>query len=311
MQRSRRGRQGFTLIELLVVIAIIAVLIGLLVPAVQKVREAANRMSCQNNLKQIGLGMHSYESTYACMPQAGSYPTTAAPDTPYAGWGVFILPQIEQGNILLGDLGYQVNKNWFDPVNQSAVQKIVKLYICPSTPSSGRMVNPIMDGVTGVQDTARSAYAGDYMAPRGFSDGTYTAPTQRRGALNWFSEKATIQSILDGTSNTIMVTEQAGRPAYYKKRTVQTGTVLVYPGWSGPWASYNAVWCKATLDDGSDAIGTCTINCNNSAGVYAFHTGGVNGVMADGSVRFLKEGLAKDTFYALISREGGEIPGDY
>jgi prepilin-type N-terminal cleavage/methylation domain-containing protein/prepilin-type processing-associated H-X9-DG protein len=300
-------RTGFTLIELLVVVAIIAVLVGLLLPAVQKVREAAARASCANNLKQIGLACHNYESAYGFMPQAGSYPTTAAPDTPYAGWGVFILPQIEQGNLLLGSIGYQTDKNWFDPVNQAAVRTPVKLYLCPSTPSGDRAVNPILDNTTGVQDPARSAHAGDYMAPRGFSDATYAAPTQRRGALNWFSERATIQAVTDGTSNTVLVTEQAGRPAYYKRRAVQPGTVLVYPGWTGPWASYNAVWCKATLDDGSDGTGACTINCNNSAGVYSFHTGGVNAVMADGSVRFLREGLPKDAFYALISRDGGEV----
>jgi prepilin-type N-terminal cleavage/methylation domain-containing protein/prepilin-type processing-associated H-X9-DG protein len=303
-----RGRRAFTLIELLVVIAIIAILIGLLLPAVQKVREAAARTACSNNLKQIGLGMHNYESAYGFMPQAGSYPTTAAPATPYAGWSVFILPHVEQGNLLLGSTGYQTNKDWFDPVNQPAVKTPVKLFQCPSTPNPNRQVDSLI--ILGTPDaTGRTAAASDYMAPRGYSDSTYT-PSSARGALNWYSEKATIQAITDGTSNTLMVTEQAGRPAYYKKRTVQPGTVLVYPGWTGPWASYNAIWSKATLEDGSDAAGTCTVNCNNSQGVYAFHTGGANAVMADGSVRFLREGLSKATFYALLSRDGGEVAGD-
>src|SRR6187200_1041856 len=112
MPHPMRSRRGFTLIELLVVIAIIAVLIGLLLPAVQKVREAAARTACQNSLKQIGLAMHNYHDAYNIFPPPG---TTVAPRH---GWATFILPYLEQGNLARQ---MRMDLDWFDPANRPAV----------------------------------------------------------------------------------------------------------------------------------------------------------------------------------------------
>jgi prepilin-type N-terminal cleavage/methylation domain-containing protein/prepilin-type processing-associated H-X9-DG protein len=299
-----RTRKAFTLIELLVVIAIIAILIGLLLPAVQKVREAANRMTCQNNLRQIGLAASHYENTF------GGLPPRCIVQPPYRGWAPALLPYIEQDNI--ANI-FNFKLNFYDPQNGNAVSVPIKVFNCPSAPA-GR-TDAIVD-VNG-NPTGTTGAEGDYFAPNSVDAFWWPQPQQGRAADEVQAPAMThnviqpLAAIRDGTSSTLLISELAGRPDYWIKGVKQATEGERFPAWWGPWASYNCEIYKTWSDDGTTPGGFCTINCNNSWGVYSFHTGGANAVFVDGSVHFLAEGLNRDVFAGIVTRAGGEvIPGD-
>src|SRR5882724_8303863 len=207
-------RHGFTLIELLVVIAIIAVLIGLLVPAVQKVREAAARAQCQNNLKQYGLAFHGFENVRKTFP--GYW---VRHPQPQAGlfwdeyWGVQILDFIAQGPLRAR---YNFSKNHWDPENEAVISKPIPIATCPSTPGGVRSNNYCQPN--------NKASVCDYLCSIGpeavqFNGGFVTFPwrTNMRGMVTpAIPPRFTrIADITDGTSNTCLLVEQAGRPLTY------------------------------------------------------------------------------------------------
>src|SRR5207253_185661 len=242
LQSVSRLRGGFTLIELLVVIAIIAILVGLLLPAVQKVREAGNRMTCQNNLHQMGVALHMYHDTYGMFPYGADDDYRDSNDNCYASlpWGVMILPYVEQDNL------YQkFNTKWkhpgptpplnvtfnsppnntdnADPTLNPAATKL-KVYMCPSSPSQGQVYQDNWDN----SGDAYGTYAGsptwtvsasDYIAISGML-GRFVrnylpgVNIDHNGVLNDnFSVR--MADIIDGTSNTWMVGECAGAPDVY------------------------------------------------------------------------------------------------
>ena len=325
---TSQPRRAFTLIELLVVIAIIAVLIGLLLPAVQKVRASAARTSCSNNLKQIGLAMHNYASANGGLPPRRLAPTWG--NKPNHGWGSIILPYIEQASI---QNIFNYDYDFYDTVNQTAVANPLKLYFCPSAPAGNRAVTlvraasaPSVNPDKTTPMTCTGA-AGDYFAPNSVivgnnPDGTPIWPhTQNtRQAMN-DAVIGKLTDIADGTANTWLMSEQAGRPDHYilgKKQPTNAG--LSNADWWGMWASYNmhSYWMytpDGLIGSGSQpALGgalSCTINCNNSQGVYAFHTGGANAVFADGSVHFIRDTIAPRTLAQLVVRDDGEVVGEY
>lgn len=301
--RVRDSRRGFTLIELLVVIAIIAILIGLLLPAVQKVREAAARMTCSNNLKQIGLAIHNYESANGGLPPRRNLTAGTR-----RGWGPSILSYVEQA-ALSGN--YRLDKDFYAPENAANIIVPLKLFVCPSGPGA-RTVTVDYSGVTSV------GAAGDYFGPNSFQSTLYgnqtlSSNTTCTAMIDGGQRK--IIEISDGTSNTLLVTEQAGRPDFFilgKKQASNTAQ-SAYNQW-GPWAAYQVTRFQQFGSDGITADGAggpCTINCNNSQGVYAFHTGGANAVFCDGSVRFLRQGMDPNALFGVITCNGGEILGDY
>jgi len=348
MRSVRSGpRRGFTLIELLVVIAIIAILIGLLLPAVQKIREAANRMKCSNNLKQIGLAIHNYHDTSEAMPPAWKYEPPNPPARPTAtaeSWGFNILPFLEQDNIFRQ---YDRNQTQYFPANQALTVNQIKMFICPSTPNGNRIVElPIPAGVLpGLPGGTLRSGISDYSVTTGIRNwcifmGTPCDPPdigQRHGALQSWSDnpaaaaalgaiKLTLSTITDGTSNTIMIGEVAGTPDVYNRARQKISPLQGAPppanmsygaGWANPYNGEN--WLSGSPFDGNNPHipgvgdrGPCLINCSNynGRGLYSFHTGGVNVVMADGSVRFLKESMAtKQLAFAITSQRGDLFDG--
>ena len=198
-----RPRSAFTLIELLVVIAIIAILIGLLLPAVQKVREAAARVSCQNNLKQLGLACHNYESAQGGLPPRRQFTST----TNRRGWMPIILPYIEQEP--LGKI-YNYDANFYDAANFTAVNTPLKLAICQSGPGP-RQLTIIQGSIT------TTGQAGDYFVPNSFSSTLYgVTALSGNNTITALKDEARrpIVEITDGTTNTVLIFEQAGRPDY-------------------------------------------------------------------------------------------------
>jgi prepilin-type N-terminal cleavage/methylation domain-containing protein/prepilin-type processing-associated H-X9-DG protein len=302
------GRGAFTLLELLVVIAIIAILIGLLVPAVQKVREAASRIQCANNLHQLGLALHNFENGRGTFPPGSVFgPFPEAGVTTLAQHGVFpfLLPYLEQQqNQYRWDVSYNA------PANQPAVARHLRILQCPSAEPDRLVTEAEFPGTwSGGRKGACSDYNGirwmdSVLADRGWIDPV----VNYEGALTQ-NRMVRVIDIKDGASNTLLLAEAAGRPKLWRAGRLVPG---VYSD-GAAWAAPALLQGRGSTPDGVVQPGRCAINCTNHREVYSFHPGGANVLMADGSVHFLTASIDIRVFARLVTRAGGEVVsvGDY
>ena len=320
---KQAARPAFTLIELLVVIAIIAVLIGLLVPAVQKVREAANRMNCSNRQKQLALALHGYHDSNNAFPP-GQYNNFYSDDAPYIRgcWIHPILPYIEQASLFRNFENSNRVNGWALLAGGKAT--MVPTLVCPSDPASPKI--DTIDGNNVVYPTGATVFekqglhtnmvacAGDrgYANPAG---GAGTSGGQNLNGMFFVKSKTRMADVIDGTSNTLMLSEIV--------LVADTNVNDLRGRYSNSW--YGNSWFSAlnppntSIADrvGYQGISTTkapsTLTTNDPSpnlSARSYHSGGVNTAFADGSTRFMRESVNQTTYRAMATRALGEVFSD-
>lgn len=318
--RMNVRRNGFTLVELLVVIAIIGVLVALLLPAVQAAREAARRGQCLNNLKQMGLALLNHESAKGAFPKGrwNMLPTDTSKhdvaDRPSAkshdhSWQVVTLPYAEEANIARQ---YDLKKPWFHADNRTATSAPIALFRCPSVaevdrfdpnfttafkPAAGDYgcTNSIGPTAWGSVQPSLGVYPGDL-------DSTKDNNERVIGVLTKVLDRAAcrMKDIIDGSSNTLLLSEGAGKPDKYTKGRKGDASGNQVPvaegvGWADPDSGF-------TVNNNAQFI-----NYTNDREIYSFHTGGAPFCFADGHVQMIAEDLEMTVGIALVTRAGEEI----
>jgi len=305
---NKRNNRAFTLVELLVVIAIIGILVSLLLPAIQAVREAARRSACQNNLRQIGLALLNYESAHSAFPPGQTWTTTKAinPDRIGYSWFTQILPQIEAGNVYDQ---FELMLAPDAPANHFAISPALEVALCPSAArldgdrtSAGVIVNFSYQGLE-LGCTDYMGLSGPKSNDGDIRDQTGTQYERNQGMLlstkdndgnqiSLVSERVKIGSVLDGTSNTMFVTECSGRG-------VSDGDP------HGAWVS------AKNISSVEAAINSDTAKeSRNDELIFSDHAAGANCLFVDGSVRFLSSETSDQILYWLASRNGGEVANE-
>lgn len=307
---------GFTLVELLVVIAIIGILVGLLLPAVQSAREAARRAQCQNNLRQIGLAVHSFEDAHKFLPSA-AYGMPYDDRSPTVG-SIFtkLLPHLEEVSLVEQ---YSWKFDWTAPENQRAVNTRVAVFRCPSSPGGDLQVG--IRKFSGGSFPDRTAAVSDFTSVYswGFPLAVPADPVWRDiwgvSALSPLSEENRFVvprrvRVTDGASHTLTFVERAASTERWVGGQLVDRSPSTAADWA-PWAGQGCVWILSYTDGGANwapsGLGPCNVNCSNHQGVYAFHPGSAHALFLDGHVAALSESLEAEILFAMVTRSRGEM----
>jgi len=324
-RRCLKFVRGFTLIELLVVIAIIAILIALLLPAVQQAREAARRTQCKNNMKQLGLALHNYHDTFNFFPintmgNRNSGTNYQTPRWGHVGWLALLLPYIEQAplytSINFSDTVGRVVTNTAPAANIAARRTVIPGFMCPSNPQPTRQTNGTpggddwgsgLDGGrtdyvgnmgwmhAGHRDCPQSIYAGNWNGAAWADASDATEMAGCNGVIGW-QFCIGMAKITDGTSNTMAVLEDHHWVNKSNPAQMQADNL-----WMGSYAIHSTKM-PINWDPAGD------FRCDQWSSI---HTGGAQGLLTDGSVRFVSENVAWQVRQAVGTRGGGEVLGEF
>lgn len=332
MKSLRQKSRGFTLIELLVVIAIIAILVALLLPAVQQAREAARRTQCKNNLKQIGLALHNYHDTYNAFPPGRVRNTysgiTDAWYTGNIGWLPRVLAQIEQNNLFnqidwnlgFGTAGTDGDQGVNGANPTGARRQIIPAFRCPSDPGTGGVPWRTPAGVAVTGQLPNTGYAtGNYVASVGRTTRLNAVPPGMFGQ----NTKVNMRDMTDGTSNTVAVSEVV--IGFYRDDSNDVGN-LTNCAWTGTKRTGNTSQAGGswfyhyfpqtgffnTFVGPNSKAPDCGQNSDRvNQAARSMHTGGVQAVLADGSVRFISENIDLTTWGYLGDKSDGNVLGEF
>ncbi|HEY2412145.1 MAG TPA: DUF1559 domain-containing protein [Pirellulaceae bacterium] len=319
------SRRGFTLVELLVVIAIIGVLVALLLPAVQAAREAARRMQCTNNIKQLALAVHNFHDTNRRFPAALETLTTsptitgATPAPWVCSWTTRCLPYIEQQAVFQI---YRFDRDWQDGTTNSAVggpiRVKIKAFLCPSAPAQNTRPFNADRGNTDYAATTEREFPNSFLNAAQSSAVSQSDPNfigvlghDKLMSLNppvMSPANHRMASVTDGTSNTLLLAECAGRNTYWFNGKRQATTISNGP-WAAPAARIQIGGCDPSnlnYPTSNNVAGPRAVNCINSKEIYAFHPSGATVAMTDGSVKMVSSNLDLNVAYALLTRDRGE-----
>jgi prepilin-type N-terminal cleavage/methylation domain-containing protein len=310
---------GFTLVELLVVIAIIGMLVGLLLPAVQAAREAARRMQCSNNLKQMSLAFLTYETAFKRFPNNNTnvnrltgLPGSTGQVIIQGPWTHALLPFMEQGNV------YQLwnpNLGFYEGTNLPLLTASLPMYKCPSSPAPAIDSFPPPSALWSVDNPLIAgqrfnATVVEYACPLSVSQPPMLPTSPRvRGFLPQYSNgSSNLRSLTDGTSNTVMIVEGSGGASRYNQRT-RVGDQASPSGFFGGWNRHLSL--RYSNDGVTSFGGNCLINCTNWSvtNMYSFHAGVSQVALCDGSVRPLSETIDMDTYYRVVAAQDGLVVG--
>jgi len=305
----KRPRTGFSLIELLVVIAIIGILLAILMAAIQKVRAAADGISCRNKMKQLALATHHYESDRGSFPPGWTYYLEASQSADGKqhwehGIFTFLLPYLELGPVASR---YRFDLHWWENTNGILTGRDRAVFLCPSVPNRSGLSQPYV-GATDycISESIGTPFMNELQVatvdPRDVRiRGLFPSPRPPLpGPKRFQPDPPKVSEVTDGLAQTFMFFECDGRPIRYLAGGVQDPTIgVVGWRWADPLAGITIqAWCGSM------------INCLNDNEIFSFHAGGANFAMADGSVHFIRQTIRPKTFQALFTSMNGDTPGE-